>query len=71
MNIVRYGVPTKLDEAPYGSRCMVKYHNQETYELYIQASKESEQPQWDFIGQFSHLSSQDHIDQMVSKRLGL
>lgn len=48
--IIRHGEPSKLDHAEYNTRCQV-LHGQE-YDLYIQTSKNEEDPMWDFIGTF-------------------
>lgn len=71
MTIVRYGQPTKLDSAEYGSQCMVRYHGQDDYDLYLQTGKDEEDPQWDHIGSFNQQSSQSYINQIIDSRLGL
>jgi len=69
--IVRRSSPTKLDEAPYKSRCIVRDNHRKDYEIYIQTSKESDTPKWDLIGVFDEYTGQTYIDQLISMRLEL
>lgn len=70
MTIVRYGSPSGLDEAVYGSQCIVKHHDSEAYEIYLQVGKDREKPKWEHIGQFTPHSSQDYINKSIEHRLG-
>lgn len=70
MTIVRYGKPTRFDEAPHGSKCMVRYHNEDAYDIYLQVNKDREKPNWEHIGQFNHQSSHEYIEQIILSRLG-
>lgn len=45
--ITRFGEPTKLDTAEYGTLCKVANNLGVNY--YIQMSKDSENPTWSFI----------------------
>jgi len=71
VTIVRYGVPSKMDYASYGSTCIVADHNAYYYDLYVQASKNEEEPKWDLIGcGFDQSTPQEYIQILVDKRLG-
>lgn len=70
MTIVRYGAPTKLDSAEYGSQCIVRYHGSEDYDLYLQTRKSEEDAKWELIGSFTPKVPQEYIDQLISMRLG-
>jgi hypothetical protein len=71
ITLVRYGKPTQLDTASYGSECFVRYHGEEDYDLYVQTSKDSDNPNWDLIGSFTPKTSQDYINELISMRLGI
>jgi hypothetical protein len=47
--IIRHSAPSKLDHAPFGTECHVDIGEGE-YQLYIQYSKDEENPQWEFMG---------------------
>lgn len=70
MTIVRYGQPTKLDSAEYGSQCIVKYHGSDNYDLYLQTNKSEDNAQWELIGSFTPTVPQEYIDQLIHMRLG-
>lgn len=67
----RYGKPSHLDTAPYASQCFVRYHDKESYDLYIQTSKDQENPKWELIGCFNPTTSDYYINELISMRLGL
>lgn len=69
MTIVRYGQPSKMDEAAYGSKCIVRSHHDDDYQLYLQVHKKSDDPKWELIGLFGPGSSQHYIDQLINMRL--
>lgn len=71
MTIVRHSSPSSLDQADYGSRCIVQDHYDEMYELYVQTSKDSEKPKWDLVGMFTPRTAQEYVDQLVDMRLGI
>lgn len=71
MTIVRHSKPCSLDEAAYGSKCIVRDNHHDDYELYLQTSKDEERPKWDLIGIFNQQSSQLYIDQLIDMRLGI
>jgi hypothetical protein len=66
--IERFGIPTKMDELPYGTQCKVIDHHHDIYSLYVQVSKESE-PNWEFIGMFCSATSKDFINNILKERL--
>jgi hypothetical protein len=71
MTIVRHSQPSSLDQAAYGSKCIVKDNHGSDYELYIQTSKDEDRPKWDIVGIFNDQSSQFYIDQLIDMRLGV
>lgn len=70
ITIVRHSSPTSLDQAPHGSKCIVKDNHHSDYELYVQAGKDEDHPKWDLVGVFNDKSSDFYIEQLVSMRLG-
>lgn len=71
ITIVRYGQPGKMDCASYGSECIVRYHGEENYDLYVQTAKDEYHPDWDFIGSFTSKESPEYINELISMRLGI
>lgn len=71
MTLVRYGQPTKLDAAQYGSQCIVRYHGHDDYDLYVQTSKDEQDAKWDLIGSFNPKTSQEYINTLIDMRLGI
>lgn len=51
--IVRSGPPHKYDQAPYGTYCKVIILPDE-YALYIQDSKDEENPRWEYLETFKN-----------------
>jgi hypothetical protein len=47
--IWRHSPPNKYDEAPFGTHCKVLHEVSNTYDLYIQYSKEDGHPKWELI----------------------
>lgn len=47
----RFGLPSKLDESPQGTKLRVDHG--ETFDLYIQISHDEQNPHWEFIGNFT------------------
>ncbi len=70
ITIVRHSAPTSLDQAPYGSKCIMKHSHHNSYEVHLQISKNTEKPNWDYLGTFNEYSSDQYIEQMISDRLG-
>lgn len=50
--IVRYGEPSKYDQAPYGTLCKRIKTMSEAFEMYIQTSKNDTDPCWEKVGIF-------------------
>lgn len=69
--IVRYGMPTKMDEAPYGSKCIVKRHQDDIYHMYLQVSHKDDNPNWELIGVFGPQSPEEYIQQLIKRRLDI
>jgi len=70
MIIVRRSAPCNLDEAEFGSRCIVKDNHHDEYQLYLQVHKNAETPNWEFLGIFNQQSSQFYIDELINTRIG-
>lgn len=49
VEIVRYGLPNKWDQAPYGTRCRVIIDG-DREDIYIQVNVDEENPKWEPIG---------------------
>ncbi len=47
--IKRHSVPTSLDQAPKGTKCLV-IGETEAYEIYIQISPHEDDPKWEYMG---------------------
>lgn len=58
--IVRYGMPSKMDTAPYHTLCKVS-NNSDTVEIYLQISHDEEDPIWIPIAEFAQPVSDEHI----------
>ncbi len=71
MTIVRHGQPSKMDTAEYGSQCIVRQHDEDSYTLYVQVSKKEEEPHWELVGMFTQKSDPYYINQLISMRLGI
>lgn len=67
--IERYGIPTKMDQFPYGTSCKVYDHHHDNYDLYLQICQDTENPQWELLESFSKVSNQDNINNMIKSRL--
>jgi len=71
VTIVRHGAPSKMDYAIYGSVCIVADHGNDTFDLYVQVSKNEEDPKWDLVGcGFDQSIPHAYIDILVERRLG-
>lgn len=46
----RYGQPSPLDQAPFGTHC--KVIKQKEFEIYVQMSHNEEYPNWIIVGTF-------------------
>lgn len=67
--IVRHGIPTSLDQAPYGTVCNVVDHHQDKYDTYLQVGKNEEIPEWELLESFNARTSSEHIEGRISSRL--
>jgi len=67
--IDRYGIPTELDQFPYGTQCKVSNHHHNEYDLYLQVSDDEDNPEWDLLGTFTTSSNQFEIEQLMMSRL--
>ncbi len=54
--IERFGVPSKMDTAPYKSICKVK--SESHIDVFVQSSKDEEVPSWEHIVKINHT----HLD---------
>lgn len=70
MNLIRYGKPTRFDEAPHGSKCTVFDLHSDIHNIYVQINKESGKPNWEHIGEFNKHTHDTYIEELISKRLG-
>ena len=50
--IERVGQPSKLDQAPYGTRCHVMNSSGKPKEIYMQTNADEENPIWEYIGTY-------------------
>lgn len=71
VTLIRYSQPTILDQAKYGTKCVVKNSNSDSYGLYVQTGKDQMNPQWELVGMFNSHTSQQYTDQLVDMRLGI
>lgn len=67
MHLVRYGQPSRLDAAPYGSTCKVNHGN--WFEMYLQMNKNPEEPRWEAIGTFSPEQTKNDIKEEIASIL--
>jgi len=67
--LMRNGIPSKLDQAPYGTQCRVPNSPRTGFELYLQVSKNSEEPNWELMGYFPTIIDPMDIKEIISKRL--
>ena len=67
--IIRHSKPSLLDQNAYATVCKVQDHNINEYMVYIQASKNENHPQWEFIGLFNAQSAVEYVDELISMRL--
>lgn len=47
--IIRHSAPGKLDQAPFGTECLVVIDNH-TWDVYVQYSNDEEIPNWEYMG---------------------
>lgn len=67
--IFRVGVPSKFDQYPHGTTCKTESSHDGNYELYIQFSKNEEEPKWELIGSFNEDSPESYVSELISIRL--
>lgn len=67
--IERYGNPSLLDQAQYGTICKVSSHHRDTYDIYLQVGDDEEDPEWEHLGSFDEKSKEDYINQLIDSRL--
>ena len=61
--IIRHGIPTKYDQAPFGSHWKVVNPSDNSYDLYVQYSHKELDPKWEHMGTFSeHALGNEIID---------
>ena len=65
--IVRYGDPSKLDEFPQGTPCII--YNKDKVVLFLQVSAESAQPMWENMGEYSLDITDETIQNLITIRL--
>jgi hypothetical protein len=46
--LIRHSPPTKLDHAPFGTKCHVVCSLEATYDVYVQMSQQEDNPVWEF-----------------------
>lgn len=61
MIIEKYTTPTSFDSAEYGTRWRVLGHDEQDCQIYIQVSKEINNPKWCKIGSFLEKSFEDYM----------
>lgn len=67
--IIRHSKPSSLDQNQYATVCKVQDHHMNEYMIYIQASKNENNPQWELIGLFNAQSPSEYVDTLISMRL--
>lgn len=67
--IERYGSPNILDQSPYGTVCKVSNHNKDTYDIYVQVSADEESPEWEHLGYFTNVHTQEFINDIINERI--
>lgn len=65
--LLRYGEPSKLDQASFGTACKVT--KEHTIELYLQMSKDECVPNWQLITTLALNASQEHINNEIESFL--
>ena len=65
--IVRYGDPSKLDEFPQGTPCII--YNKDRVVLFLQVSTESAQPVWECMGDYPLDISDEYIQDIINTRI--
>jgi len=66
--IIRFGEPSKLDHAPYGTECKVTRYKE--FDIYIQISQNEDSPNWIFIGTFSNEFPEESLQVEIQNALG-
>jgi hypothetical protein len=65
--IIRHSPPTKLDIAPFGTKCFIEQSGGRL--LYVQIGKDETDPEWDFVGFFRHDALDSDINSIVEHRI--
>ena len=65
--LYRHSAPTKLDTADIGTIVLATYLKDK--DIYLQVSSNSEEPRWEFIMNVPLLTSELHVEEIVTKRL--
>ena len=69
IRIIRFGEPSKLDHAPYGTECKVTRSKE--FDIYIQMSQNEENPNWMFIGNFQNEFPEEELKIEIQNALGI
>jgi len=66
--ILRYGAPSNLDHAPYGTQCRVGIGKND-FDLYLQVNKHSdEDPHWELVGNFPTSIDPEEIKRIINTK---
>jgi len=67
--LIRYGIPSKLDQVPYGTQCRVMCPDKMSFDLYLQMSHIESEPSWVISGTFPIEIGKEAIQGIIDKRL--
>ncbi len=66
--ILRYGEPSKFDEADFGTICKVKHLSHKNFDIYVQTNKDGT-PSWEYIDTFHETFTDFNIQKIIYDRL--
>lgn len=66
--VTRFGEPTKMDTARYGTICRVS-SSPESFDIYLQISHDEENPTWMSMGTYSSLLSDEELYNKVHNKI--
>lgn len=69
MIVVRHSEPTILDALPFGSQCRVPRSNKLSYDLYVQISRDEENPKWEYGGYFLTAEKDEEVKTWIDAKL--
>jgi hypothetical protein len=58
--IIRHSAPSKLDQAPFSTECLV-FLDGHVWDVYVQYSNDEEDPRWEYMGR--KIIEEEHKDE--------